>query len=95
MIDALVWPDLVILGGGISKDADRFIHDLPARVRCVPAALQNRAGIVGAAMLAAEAAQLRRRACLREPRRWRARRRSAGASRRATPTATCRSSTTA
>jgi polyphosphate glucokinase len=57
-IDALLWPDLVIIGGGISKDADRFINDLPRRVRCVPAALQNRAGIVGAAMLAAEAAQL-------------------------------------
>jgi polyphosphate glucokinase len=48
----------VIIGGGISKEADKFIHDLPARVRCVPAALQNQAGIVGAAMLAAEAAQL-------------------------------------
>ena len=57
-VDALFSPDLVILGGGISKDADRFIGELPKRVRCVPAALQNRAGIVGAAMLAAEAAQL-------------------------------------
>ena len=57
-IDALLWPDLVIIGGGISKDADRFIHDLPARIRCVPAALLNRAGIVGAAMLAAEATHL-------------------------------------
>jgi polyphosphate glucokinase len=57
-IDALLWPDLVIIGGGISKDSDRFIHELPARVRCVPAALLNRAGIVGAAMLAAEAAHL-------------------------------------
>lgn len=57
-IDVLLWPDLVIIGGGISKDADKFIHELPARVKCVPAALQNQAGIVGAAMLAAEAAQL-------------------------------------
>jgi polyphosphate glucokinase len=57
-IDGLLWPDLVIIGGGISKDADRFIHELPSRVRSVPAALQNRAGIVGAAMLAAEAAGL-------------------------------------
>jgi polyphosphate glucokinase len=57
-IDALLWPDLVIIGGGISKDADRFINDLPRRVRCVPATLLNRAGIVGAAMLAAEASQL-------------------------------------
>jgi polyphosphate glucokinase len=57
-IDSLLWPDLVIIGGGISKDADKFIHELPSRVKCVPAALQNQAGIVGAAMLAAEAAQL-------------------------------------
>ena len=48
----------MIIGGGISKDADRFIHELPSRVRCVPAALLNQAGIVGAAMLAAEAAHL-------------------------------------
>jgi polyphosphate glucokinase len=58
LIDALISPDLVILGGGVSKDADRFIHELPSDVRCVPAALQNRAGIVGAAMLAAEAGRL-------------------------------------
>ncbi|MDP9259917.1 MAG: ROK family protein [Actinomycetota bacterium] len=57
-IDRLLWPDLVIIGGGISKEADKFIHELPSRVKCVPAALQNQAGIVGAAMLAAEAAQL-------------------------------------
>jgi polyphosphate glucokinase len=57
-IDRLLWPDLVIIGGGISKEADKFIHELPARVKCVPATLQNQAGIVGAAMLAAEAAHL-------------------------------------
>jgi len=59
LVDGLLWPDLVIIGGGISKESDKFIHDLPARVKCVPAALQNQAGIVGAAMLAAEAAHLR------------------------------------
>jgi len=57
-IDSLFWPDLVIIGGGISKDADKFINELPSRVKCVPAELRNQAGIVGAAMLAAEAAQL-------------------------------------
>ncbi|HET6173276.1 MAG TPA: ROK family protein [Gaiellales bacterium] len=56
-IDALLWPDLVIIGGGISKESDKFIHDLPSRVKCVPAVLQNQAGIVGAATLAAEARQ--------------------------------------
>jgi polyphosphate glucokinase len=58
VIEKLLWPDLVIIGGGISKDADRFLGELPSHVRCVPAALQNRAGIVGAATMAAEAARL-------------------------------------
>jgi polyphosphate glucokinase len=56
-IDALLWPDLVIIGGGISKEADKFIHELPSRVQCVPALLLNQAGIVGAATLAAEASR--------------------------------------
>ena len=58
IIDSLLWPDLVIIGGGISKEADKFIDELPSRVKCVPALLQNQAGIVGAAMLAAEAPRL-------------------------------------
>ena len=58
IIDALLWPDLVIIGGGVSKEADKFIDELPSRVKCVPALLQNQAGIVGAAMLAAEAPRL-------------------------------------
>jgi polyphosphate glucokinase len=53
-IDALIWPDLVILGGGISKRADRFIPLLDVRPPVVPATLRNEAGIVGAAMRARE-----------------------------------------
>ena len=39
VIDGLLSPDLVIIGGGVSKDADRFIHELPSasgacRPRC-------------------------------------------------------------
>lgn len=48
-VDALVWPDLIILGGGISRKADRFIPLLDVRPPVVEAALQNQAGIVGAA----------------------------------------------
>ena len=58
IIDVLLWPDLVIIGGGVSKEADKFIDELPSRVKCVPALLQNQAGIVGAALLAAEAPRL-------------------------------------
>jgi polyphosphate glucokinase len=53
-VDALFWPDLVILGGGVSKHADRFVPLLTSRVRVVPATLQNEAGIVGAAVRARE-----------------------------------------
>lgn len=53
-IDKLFWPNLIVLGGGVSKNADRFIPRLTVRPRVVPATLRNDAGIVGAAMAAAE-----------------------------------------
>ena len=43
-------PDLVILGGGASSDAERFIPRLNRQVEVVPAKLLNEAGIVGAAL---------------------------------------------
>jgi polyphosphate glucokinase len=52
-LDALLWPDLVILGGGISKEAEKFLADVKVRVPVVTAELLNNAGIVGAATLAA------------------------------------------
>ena len=54
-VDALLWPDLVVLGGGVSKKADRWLHLLDVRPELRPAELLNDAGIVGAALLAAEA----------------------------------------
>jgi polyphosphate glucokinase len=54
-IEALLWPDLFIIGGGVSKKSEHFIHLLSARADVVPAALLNDAGIVGAALAAAEA----------------------------------------
>src|SRR5262245_13512667 len=52
-VEALVWPGLIIIGGGISRRADKFIPLLSGvRARIVPAAMQNNAGIVGAAMSA-------------------------------------------
>jgi len=53
-LDALLWPDLVILGGGVSKEAEKFLTDVKVRVPVVTAELLNNAGIVGAATLAAE-----------------------------------------
>ncbi len=53
-IDRLFWPNLIILGGGVSKNADKFLSRLTVRPRVVPATLRNDAGIVGSAMAAAE-----------------------------------------
>jgi polyphosphate glucokinase len=53
-MEALLSPDLFIIGGGISKQSGKFVPLLTGiRARIVPAALQNDAGIVGAAMATA------------------------------------------
>ena len=51
-----MWPNLFILGGGVSKNADKFIPRLTTRTPVVPAPLRNDAGIIGAAIVAAERA---------------------------------------
>jgi polyphosphate glucokinase len=54
-LEKLLSPDLIVLGGGVSKHADKFVHLIDIETEIVPAKLQNRAGIVGAALWAAEA----------------------------------------
>jgi polyphosphate glucokinase len=51
-LEALLWPDLIIIGGGASRKADKFLHLVDIRTEIVPAQLQNDAGIVGAALAA-------------------------------------------
>jgi polyphosphate glucokinase len=53
-VENLLWPDLIVVGGGVSKRADKFLPLLSLRTPIVPAALRNEAGVVGAALLAAE-----------------------------------------
>lgn len=53
-MEALLSPDLIIIGGGISKKSDMFLPRLSLQAPVVPAALLNDAGIVGAAMTAAQ-----------------------------------------
>jgi len=53
-IENLLWPDLFIVGGGKSKNAEKFLPLLDLRTPIVPAMLENSAGIIGAAALAAE-----------------------------------------
>ena len=49
-----LWPELIIVGGGASKKQDKFLPLLKVDTRVVPAQLRNEAGIVGAAIRAAE-----------------------------------------
>jgi len=50
-MEALLSPDLIIIGGGVSKKAEKFLPRLTGlRAKIVPAAMLNDAGIVGAAM---------------------------------------------
>lgn len=59
-MEALLSPDLIIAGGGISKESEKWMPLLTGiRAKIVPAALQNDAGIVGAAMAAAGVAVAR------------------------------------
>lgn len=54
VLEDLLWPALIVVGGGVSKKADKFLPLLHLRAPIVAAALLNGAGIVGAAVLAAE-----------------------------------------
>ena len=50
-VEKLLWPQLIIVGGGISKSSDKFLPLVGGlRARVVPAGMHNDAGIVGAAM---------------------------------------------
>lgn len=53
-MEKLFWPDLFIVGGGISKEHEKFLPHLKLQTRIVPAQFLNEAGIVGAALFARE-----------------------------------------
>lgn len=52
MVHGLFWPDLIIIGGGISKKSEKYLPLIDVDVEVVPAKLLNEAGIIGAAMQA-------------------------------------------
>ncbi|HQZ00064.1 MAG TPA: ROK family protein [Propionicimonas sp.] len=56
-LEALFWPDLIVVGGGISKNADKFLPKLKLKTPIVAAELRNKAGIIGAAWLAEQKAE--------------------------------------
>ncbi len=49
-MEKLFWPNLFIIGGGISKESEKFLPLLTIETHIVPAQLLNEAGIVGAAL---------------------------------------------
>ncbi len=51
-VENLLWPDLIVVGGGVSKKSKKWLHLVSTRTPMVPAQLLNEAGIVGAAALA-------------------------------------------
>jgi polyphosphate glucokinase len=55
-MENLLWPDLIVVGGGVSKKSEKWLPLLDIRTPIVPAALLNDAGIIGAALLASEQA---------------------------------------
>lgn len=54
-MEKLLWPELIIVGGGISTEHEKFLPHLQLRAPIIPAELFNAAGIVGAAAYAARA----------------------------------------
>jgi polyphosphate glucokinase len=53
-VEKLFSPDLIVVGGGVSKKSQKFLPLLDLETTIVPAELLNDAGIIGAAVLAAE-----------------------------------------
>ena len=51
-LERLHWPDLIVLGGGVSKKLDRFASMISVRTPVVAAKFLNQAGVVGAALFA-------------------------------------------
>jgi polyphosphate glucokinase len=53
-LEKLFSPDLFVVGGGVSKDADKFMPLIDIDTEIIPATLRNRAGIIGAAVITSE-----------------------------------------
>ncbi|MDQ6604378.1 MAG: ROK family protein, partial [Chloroflexota bacterium] len=56
-LERLLWPDLFIIGGGVSDEFDKLAPHIEIHTPMVPAQMLNLAGIVGAALAAEGEAQ--------------------------------------
>jgi polyphosphate glucokinase len=54
VLESLFWPELIIVGGGVSSKHEKFFKFIKPRAKLVPAEFLNQAGIAGAAMWASE-----------------------------------------
>ena len=61
VVQRVLWPQLIIIGGGISNVADKFLPLIRLRTPIVSAQLRNHAGIIGAALFGPNAAASSRR----------------------------------
>jgi polyphosphate glucokinase len=52
ILENILWPELIIIGGGVSAKHAKFFKYVKPRVKMVPAEFLNEAGIVGAALWA-------------------------------------------
>ena len=50
LVEALFWPDLIIIGGGVSKKFHKFEPYIEIESKILPAQSRNHAGIIGAAL---------------------------------------------
>ncbi len=55
VLERALWPELILVGGGVSADHAKFFKYLKTRAPVKPARFRNEAGLVGAAIWAAEA----------------------------------------
>jgi polyphosphate glucokinase len=53
-VEGLIYPDLIIVGGGVSNKFEQYIQYIQIEAEIVPAKFLNNAGIIGAALVAAE-----------------------------------------
>ena len=51
-MESLFWPDLIIIGGGVSKNEKKYLPFITVKSKVVNAELKNNAGIIGAAVAA-------------------------------------------
>lgn len=53
-VERLLWPDLIIVGGGVSRVHQQWVPLLHTRAEIIPARFRNNAGIIGAALAATQ-----------------------------------------